>query len=45
MMMQCKVGKILSRTGKISGKYKSFLNIEDVETKETDCLDWTESKQ
>ena len=40
-----KVVKILSRAGKVSGKYKSFLNIEGVETKETDCLDWTEVEE
>ena len=40
-----KVVKILSRAGKVSDKYKRFLNIEDVETKETDCLDWTEVEE
>ena len=40
-----KVVKILSGAGKVSGKYKRFLNIEDVETKETDCLDWTEVEE
>ena len=32
--------KIISRGGKATGKYARWLNIQDKETLETDCIDW-----
>ena len=40
-----KVVKIIGKAGKVSGKYKSFLNTEDVESEETDCLNKTEVEE
>ena len=37
-----KTAKILSRGGKVSGRYKDFLNIEDGDTNEKDCINWKE---